>query len=193
MYEEALDALDKAITMSPSNILLLQRKMQTLKKLDRIDDLEKLIFKTFKYCYTKDSLINQYLLLSYVFEKQNKYKESSYLLYLIGVAYNLTETLLPEIERLQKETNQFYECPDYDTLMKFLKDNGIMTPYDLSTYYFSFYSELMKNNDALGALDFLKCSNNVCYDKRNMKLIKRLTSAIEKQKKKEDKKNKYRA
>ena len=43
----------------------------------------------------------------------------------------------------------------------------------------------MNNNDQLGALDFLKCSNNVCYDKRNIKLIRKLTKALDKTKKKE--------
>ena len=56
MYDESINALDKALTMSPSNILLIQRKMQALKRIDNIDELERLIFKTFKYCYTKDAL-----------------------------------------------------------------------------------------------------------------------------------------
>jgi hypothetical protein len=68
--------------------------------------------------------------------------------------------------------------------MKFFKEYNIMTPYDLSTYYLSFYEELMKNEDKSGALDFLKCSNSVCYDKKNIKLIKKLTKTIEKEKKK---------
>lgn len=184
MYIEAINALDNAISMSPANILLLQRKMNALKKLNLIDDLESLIFKTFKYCYTRDTLINQYLFLSYVYERKGQYKDASYILYLVGVAFESYDKLLPEIDRIQNLTKEKYICPDFDTLMNFLKEKNIITPYDLSTYYFSFYNEMMKNNDALGALDFLRCSNNVCYDKRNMKMIKKLTKAIEKQKKK---------
>ena len=186
MYDESIKALDKAISMSPSNILLIQRKMYALKKLNLFDELEKLIFKTFKYCYTREALINQYILLSNVYENRCMYKEAAYLLYLVGVSFN-TETFISEIDRIQKMTRETYNCPDYDTLMGFLKEKNIMTPYDLFTYYFSFYRDMMKNNDAMGALDFLKCSNNVFYDKRNIKEIKKLTKQIEKANKKSQK------
>ena len=185
MYDESIKALDRAISMSPSNILLIQRKMYALKHLDLFEELEKTLFDTFKYCYTKDTLINQYLLLSSVYEKKKMYREATYILYLISVSYGDYEKFLPEISRIEKITNNKYECPDYDTLMSFLKDKNIMTPYDLSAYYFNFYNDLMNNNDQLGALDFLKCSNNVCYDKRNIKLIRKLTKALDKAKKKE--------
>ena len=188
MYDESIKALDKAISMSPSNILLIQRKMYALKKLNLIDDLEKLIFKTFKYCYTREALINQYILLSNVYEQRNMYKEATYLLYLVGVSFN-NESFISEIDRIQKKTKETYNCPDYDTLMNFLKEKNIMTPYDLFTYYFSFYRDMMKNNDAMGALDFLKCSNNVFYDKRNIKEIKKLTKQIEKANRKSKKKS----
>ena len=180
MYDEAIKALDKAISMSPSNILLIQRKMYALKHLNLIDELEETIFNTFKYCYTKDTLVNQYLLLSNVYEKKKMFREATYILYLISVSYGDCEKFLPEVSRIESLTNNEYECPDYDTLMNFLKEKNIMTPYDLSTYYFKFYSEMMENDDALGALDFLKCSNNVCYDKRNIKLIRKLTKALDK-------------
>ena len=85
---------------------------------------------------------------------------------------------------MQNLTKETYPCPDYETLMKFLNEKNIISPYDLSIYYYSFYSEMLKNNDALGALDFLKCSNSVCYDKHNMKLITKLTKAIKKNNKK---------
>lgn len=185
MYDESIKALDKAISMSPSNILLIQRKMYALKRLDLFDELESLIFKTFKYCYTKDTLINQYLLLSNVYEKKKMYKEATYVLYLISVSFENYDAFLPEIDRIQELTKETYECPDFETLMNFLRENHIVTPYDLSTYYYSFYSDMLKNNDALGALDFLKCSNNVCYEKKNLKLIKKLTKQIEKEKKKQ--------
>ena len=185
MYDESIKALDRAISMSPSNILLIQRKMYALKHLDLFEELEKTLFDTFKYCYTKDTLINQYLLLSSVYEKKKMYREATYILYLISVSYGDYEKFLPEISRIEKITNNKYECPDYDTLMSFLKDKNIMTPYDLSAYYFNFYNDLMNNNDQLGALDFLKCSNNVCYYKRNIKLIRKLTKALDKAKKKE--------
>ena len=185
MYDESLLALDKAIKMSPSNILLIQRKMYALKHLNLIDELEALIFKTFKYCYTRDTLINQYTLLASVYENKKMYREATYILYLVGVSFENHDTFLSEISRLEKIANKKYECPDYNTLMNFLKEKNIMTPYELSSYYFNFYSEMMKNNDALGALDFLKCSNNVCFDKRNIKLIKKLTKTIDRIKKKE--------
>ena len=159
--------------------------MYALKHLDLFEELEKTLFDTFKYCYTKDTLINQYLLLSSVYEKKKMYREATYILYLISVSYGDYEKFLPEISRIEKITNNKYECPDYDTLMSFLKDKNIMTPYDLSAYYFNFYNDSMNNNDQLGALDFLKCSNNVCYDKRNIKLIRKLTKALDKAKKKE--------
>lgn len=184
MYDESIKALDKAISMSPSNILLIQRKMYALKRLNLFDELESLIYKTFKYCYTKDTLINQYLLLSNVFEKKKKYKEATYILYLISVSFENYDAFLPEIDRIQNITKQTYECPDYETLTQFLKENNIITPYDLSAYYYSFYSDMLKNNDELGALDFLKCSNSVCFDKKNLKLIKKLTKQTEKAKKK---------
>lgn len=185
MYDESIKALDKAISMSPSNILLIQRKMYALKRLDLFDELEKLIFKTFKFCYTKDTLINQYLLLANVYEKKKMYKEATYILYLVSVSFENYDAFLPEIDRIQNITKQTYECPDYETLTKFLKENNIMTPYDLSTYYYSFYNEMINNNDEMGALDFLKCSNSVCYEKKNLKLIKKLTKQIEKAKKKQ--------
>ena len=185
MYDESIKALDKAISMSPSNILLIQRKMYALKRLNLFDELESLIYKTFKYCYTKDTLINQYLLLSNVFEKKQMYKEATYMLYLISVSFENYDTFLPEIDRIQELTKETYECPDFESLMDFLREHHIVTPYDLSTYYYSFYSDMLKNNDALGALDFLKCSNNVCYEKKNLKLIKKLTKQIEKEKKKQ--------
>ena len=185
MYDESLKALNMAITLSPSNILLIQRKMFVLKSLNLFDDLEKLIFDTFKYCYTKDTLINQYIMLSSVYEKKKMYKEASYVLYLISVTFGDYNKFLPEINRLEELHKTKLECPEYNDLMQFVKEKNILTPYDLSAYYFSFYSELMKNNDAMGALDFLKCSNNVCYDKRNLKLIKKLTKIIEKANKKE--------
>lgn len=185
MYDESIKALDRAISMSPSNILLIQRKMYALKHLNLIDELENTIFQTFKYCYTKDTLVNQYLLLASVYEKKKMYKEATYILYLISVSYGDYEKFLPEINRIENLNNEKYECPDYDTLMEFLKDKNILTPYDLSSYYFSFYNDMMKNNDCLGALDFLTCSNNLCYDKRNIKLIRKLTKALDKAKKKE--------
>ena len=185
MYDESLKALDKAISMSPSNILLLQRKMNALKRLDKLEDLEKLIFKTFKYCYTRQALINQYFLLSNVYETRKNYKDAVYLLYLIIVSFDAYDMFINEVARIQNIANQNFECPDYETLMDFLKEKGIVTPYDLSTYYFSFYSEMLKNNDAIGALDFLKCSNDVFYDKRGVKMIKRLTKEIEKAQKKQ--------
>ncbi len=187
MYDESVKALDKAISMSPSNILLIQRKMLALKKLKLFDELENMIFKTFKYCYTRDTLVNQYFLLSNVYEEKKMYKEAAYLLYLIGVSFDNNEVFLKEIDRLQKITHETYNCPDYETLMGFLKEKNIMTPYDLFTYYFSFYRDMIKNNDAMGALDFLKCSNNVFFDKRNLKEIKKLTKQIEKANKKNKK------
>ena len=154
--------------------------------LDLFDELESLIFKTFKYCYTKDTLINQYILLSNVYEKKKMYKEAAYVLYLISVSFENYDAFLPEIDRIQELTKETYECPDFETLMNFLREKHILTPYDLSTYYFSFYSDMLKNNDALGALDFLKCSNSVCYEKKNLKLIKKLTKQIEKANKKQN-------
>ena len=124
-------------------------------------------------------------MLSSVYEKKKMYKEASYVLYLISVTFGDYNKFLPEINRLEELHKTKLECPEYNDLMQFVKEKNILTPYDLSAYYFSFYSELMKNNDAMGALDFLKCSNNVCYDKRNLKLIKKLTKIIEKANKKE--------
>ncbi|MCR5307758.1 MAG: tetratricopeptide repeat protein [bacterium] len=184
MYDESLKALDRAIKMSPTNILLIQRKMFALKNLDLFDELEKMIFKTFKFCYTKDALINQYTFLANVFEKKKMYKEASYILYLMSVSFGEYEKFLPDLNKLETLANKRLECPEYNELMNFVKEYNIMTPYDLSTYYLSFYEELMKNEDKSGALDFLKCSNSVCYDKKNIKLIKKLTKTIEKEKKK---------
>ena len=183
MYDESIKALDKAISMSPSNILLLQRKMYALKRLDLFEELEKMIFNTFKYCYTKDTLINQYFLLAYVYEKKRMYREAIYVLYMGYATFDNYDTFLKEIERIQRETNTEYDCPEYQSLVDFLRDNNILTPLDLSSYYLSFYNEMMNNNDELGALDFLKCSNSVCFNKKRSKLIKKLTKRIEKEKK----------
>ena len=70
--------------------------------------------------------------------------------------------------------------------MGFLKEKNIMSPYDLYTYYYSFYTDMIKNNDTLGALDFLKCCNNVFYDKKGEKKIKKLSKQIEKARKKQE-------
>lgn len=185
MYDESIKALDKAISMSPSNILLIQRKMFALKKLNLIDDLEKLLYKTFRYCYTRDALMNQYVLLSNVFEEKKMYKEAAYILYLIGVSFDNNAACLSEIDRIQKKTKESYNCPNYEELMGFLKEKNIMSPYDLYTYYYSFYTDMIKNNDTLGALDFLKCCNNVFYDKHGVKKIKKLSKQIEKARKKQ--------
>ncbi|MBP5445800.1 MAG: hypothetical protein J6Y28_06475 [Acholeplasmatales bacterium] len=184
MLEEALNAFTKAITLSPANILLIQRKINILVKLNKFDEAKEIIFKTFKYCYEKNMLLSQYFPLIDIYKHYKDYKSAVNLLYLVGTAYlDYTEFVANEITKLEKESNMQFDAPkEFSTILDYLKEKNIATPVDLSMYYYSIYNELLKRNELGGALDFLLSSHNLFYDKKNVKLIKKLQKQIKKQK-----------
>jgi hypothetical protein len=183
MFIEAKNAFVKAITLSPSNIVLLQRLYNTLIKLEEFDELEGKLINTIKYCYTKDMLVEQYLLLITLYKHKKDYKTAVYILFLLGAALNMNDYAVKEITKIQTEINKEYDVPKFDMVLDYIKEKDILNPADLSGYYYSIYQELIKNNEAKGALDFLSCSNNIFYDKKNLKEIKRLEKLIKKQNK----------
>lgn len=182
MFEEALNAFTKAITLSPANILLIQRKINILIKLDKFEEAKDIIFKTFKYCYEKNTLLSQYLPLIDIYKHDKDYKSAIYLLFLVGTAYkNYGDYVANEVTKLEKESDESFEAPnDFATILEYLKEKAIATPVDLSMYYYSIYIELLKTNELNGALDFLLSSHNLFYDKKNVKLIKKLQKQIKK-------------
>ena len=183
MFIEAKNAFVKAITLSPSNIVLLQRLYKTLVKLEEFDELEEKLINTIKYCYTKDMLVEQYLLLITLYKHKKDYKTAVYILFLLGAALNMNDYAVKEITKIQTEINKEYDVPKFDMVLDYIKEKDILNPADLSGYYYSIYQELIKNNEVKGALDFLSCSNNIFYDKKNLKEIKRLEKLIKKQNK----------
>ena len=182
MYEESLNAFTKAITLSPANILLIQRRANILIKLNKLDETLKYLIKTIKYCYTSSILISQYFLLIDIFKLKADYKSAIYLLYLIGAAFRETEYIPKEVTKIQELTDTDYYVEDFEVVLEYIKSLNILTPYDLSVYYYSIYNELLKRNELSGALDFLLSSHNMFYDKKNVKLIKKLQKEIKKQK-----------
>lgn len=180
MYVEAKNAFIKAITLSPSNIVLIQRLLNTYLRLEEYDNLNELLFKSFKYCYTKEMLIEHYLLLISLYKKKKDYKACNYIYYLFGAAFKMNDYVANEITKLQKETNEEYNVTTFSVILEFAKERNIPTPIDLSDYYYSIYLELVKKEEYMGALDFINSSNSLYFNKKNIKDIKKLEKIVKK-------------
>lgn len=180
MYVEAKNAFIKAITLSPSNIVLIQRLLNTYLRLEEYDNLSELLFKSFKYCYTKEMLIEHYLLLISLYKKEKDYKACTYIYYLFGAAFKMNDYVANEITKLQKETNEEYNVTTFSVILEFAKERNIPTPIDLSDYYYSIYLELVKKEEYMGALDFINSSNSLYFNKKNLKDIKKLEKIVKK-------------
>lgn len=180
MFIEAKNAFIKAITLSPSNIVLIQRLLNTYYRLEEFDNLKELLFKSFKYCYTKEILIEHYLLLISLYKKEKDYKACAYIYYLFGAAFKMNDYVASEITKLQNEVNMEFNVTSFTTILEFAKERNILTPLDLADYYYSIYVELVKKEEYMGALDFINSSNSLYFNKKNLKDIKKLEKIVKK-------------
>ena len=180
MYDEAKNAFIKAITLSPSNIILIQRLMNAYVRLEEYDKLEEQLFKSFKYCYTKEMLIEQYLLLITLYKYRKDYRACVYIYYLIGAAFKMNDYVANEITKFQNEVHEEYNVESFSIIMDFIKERNIPSPLDLSNYYYSIYLELAKKEEYRGALDFLNSSHSLFFNKQNLKDIKKLEKILKK-------------
>lgn len=181
MFLEAKNAFLKAISLSPSNIVLIQRLLNTYARLNDYEALEELLFKTFKFCYTKDMLIEHYLLLIDLFKHKKDYKSCVYIYYLLAATFsNMNDYVIKEIYKMQEEVKEEFMVPTFEVIRTYLKDNNIPSPMDLATYYYSIYAELIKKEEYQGALDFINSSNELMFDKKNIKEIKKIEKILRK-------------